>query len=89
MLVEHGRRVRRAAEKLIKAGLAMVVAVARRSPPTSVHILDVIQEGNTALMKAGSTWEPERGYSFTPYVTWMVRRAVARFVADTGSRPRQ
>ncbi len=71
-----GAEAERARKRLIEANLWMVVAVARRYPRGSVHLLDLIQEGNTALLRAADSWDSARGYAFTPYATWLVRRAL-------------
>jgi RNA polymerase sigma factor (sigma-70 family) len=55
-----------------------VVAVARRYPSGNMHLLDLIQEGNNALLKASYKFNPSRSYRFSTFAAWFVRRAIRR-----------
>ena len=66
--------------KLLSANLRLVVAIAKRYRNHGVSFLDLIQEGNTGLMRAVDRFEPARGLHFSTYATWWVRQAISRAV---------
>ncbi len=68
--------------KLADANLRLVVSVAKNYRNRGLSFLDLIQEGNTGLMKAVEKYQWERGWRFTTYATWWIRQAVTRAVAD-------
>ena len=61
-----------------------MISVARRYADTGVPILDLIQEGNLGLMNAAENYDRTKGYRFSSFVVWHIRRAVIRAAADTG-----
>jgi len=63
--------------QLVRASLRLVVALARRYTATGVPLLDLIQEGNLALVSAVERFEPQKGFAFRSYATWCIRRAMA------------
>ena len=71
-------------KRLIEGSLRLVISVARRYADTGVPILDLIQEGNLGLMSAAENYDRTKGYRFSSYVVWHIRRAVIRAAADTG-----
>ena len=75
---------KRAQQKLIEKYLRLVVSVAKRYRGLGLPFEVLIQEGNLGLMKAVEKFDPERGYRFSTYVTWWLRQAVGRAVADKG-----
>jgi RNA polymerase primary sigma factor len=70
---------------LLEANLWLVVAIAKRFPNENIHILDLIQEGNTALLNAGRKFNPACGYKFSTFAAWCVRRAIRRKLRDSKS----
>jgi len=65
-----------AGKDLMEANLRMVVLIARKYDNRGVHILDLIQDGNTGLFKAVKTFDYKRGYKFSTYAAWCARRAI-------------
>jgi RNA polymerase primary sigma factor len=74
-----------AIKDLLEANLWLVVAIAKRFPNEDIHILDLIQEGNTALLNAGHKFNPARGYRFSTFAAWCVRRTIRRKLPDLKS----
>ena len=73
-----------AREKLVESNLRLVVSVAKRyyNNGTNIEFLDLIQEGNTGLMKAVDKFKIEKGFKFSTYATWWIRQAITRAFAD-------
>jgi RNA polymerase primary sigma factor len=68
--------------KLSSGNLRLVVSIGKRYRNRGLSFLDLIQEGNTGLMKAVEKYEYRRGYKFSTYATWWVRQAITRAIAD-------
>jgi RNA polymerase primary sigma factor len=73
---EDGKR------KLSGGNLRLVVSIAKKYRNRGLSFLDIIQEGNTGLMRAVDKYEYRRGYKFSTYATWWIRQAITRAIAD-------
>lgn len=73
-----------AMQRFIKANLRLVVSVARKYGRAQMPLLDLVQEGNTGLIRAVEKFDYVKGFKFSTYATWWVRQAISRGIAQQG-----
>jgi RNA polymerase sigma factor (sigma-70 family) len=78
-LVAEGEQAK---DQFIRANLRLVVSIARRYVRSGMPMLDLIQEGNTGLVRAVEKFDYVRGYKFSTYATWWIRQAISRAIAQ-------
>ncbi len=76
------REYEQAKRDLSGGNLRLVVSIAKKYRNRGLPFLDIIQEGNTGLMRAVDKYEYKRGYKFSTYATWWIRQAITRAIAD-------
>jgi len=80
-LIEDGRR---ALQRFVTANLRLVVSVARKYGRSQMPLLDLVQEGNTGLIRAVEKFDYTKGFKFSTYGTWWVRQSISRGIAQQG-----
>lgn len=84
-LVIHWEKLRnQTKEELINANVRLVVSIAKKYVNSGMELIDLVQEGNTGLIRAVENFDYTKGYKFSTYATWWIKQSITRAIADKG-----
>ncbi|MCD4652491.1 sigma-70 family RNA polymerase sigma factor, partial [bacterium] len=81
-ITEAQIRLNECINRLVRANLRLVIAIAKRYVKRGLPFSDLMQEGNIGLIKAAERFDPSRGFRFSTYATWWIRQAITRAISE-------